>query len=677
MSDYPLVRILLCVLVVLLTPKSIDKVVNMRLKKVLISADRTSPALAAIQDALTLKDLEFELKQKEKNTSELIKPEKVKLKGMKISLDESMKNIKSELKIQALALRGEQIDVRHFSNKFINTKNSFTRAPRILIATNNKASKERLLSAAENLNNKVKEKTLSSGVVVRVDEPVKILSTEEREIVSPNTPSTNIYLASKNLSPSKLSGSIMLSGGSFTRSGRFTYYIERKFEGKTFEALSLRGDKNEYEMDLIDQKGFVTAELRGPSGEILAYGEADIKKGHSTLDLTLEPSAGLFAGQTVESEELSDNTPSETEILVADSKTFVAGVEGTLSSDAEGYFGKANLFSKSSEFLSSTFKKNYWPTLSLTEAGKSHYPRLIKRSVVDRLEADLDPFGEAVKIESLLLGKVTHKGLSKEGLKVEIFGQTYQRPIYFSKNGKPETSLEHTSVHGGFVFTNLPDGGYLVQVTDKNIVLSQKWFVVRTGHISRGQIDLRQKTEKFVLLESFPTASSDKDLSLRELGLDEEININSLIAELRGAPLSSKTDTTVSVLEIFEGSSRQLSLIASKSTSHNLKRVDFNWLESFLNRQRSNRNNKLGLVVGFIQDENFEILKDATDFLTPSSEIYYFDKNGAPSSQGLEDGGFVVTNTRLGFQPLVVKLEESNRFLNKVVYTSAKSVSVF
>ena len=690
MFDYPLSRKLLCILVIVLTPKSIDKVVNMQLNKVSILADRTSPALSAIQDALTLKDLEFELNQKNGFTPSDDEVEKVNLKGMKISL----KEVQGNIPVQQLALRGEAIDVRHFSNKFISINKKRYSGTVVTVSTPDKKSgvisnepvslKGLTLASADELI--LKEKVLPGGIVVRVEnndqDKASRSKVNEKQLASAESVVSSVPTqALVAQTPVKLGGSLRLNGGSFTRSSSFVYHIERKHQGKTYEALSLRGDQRNYEIELIDKKGFLAVELRSPAGEILAYGEENLPQdGSRLLNLTLEPSAGLFSGQSIEEAEVFASENSPIEVSMANTKTFVSGVDGSLRSDEEGFFGETNMFTKNSDFLSSTSKKDYWPTLSLTEAGKAHYPRLVKRSVIERLEGDLDPFGEAVRIESLLLGKVTNKGINRSGVRVEIHGQAYQRPIYFSSEGKPDPSLERTTTHGGFVFANLPDGGYLVQVVHNQELLSQKWFVVRSGHISRGQIDLRVKPEKLIFLESFPAhAKEDREINVREFGLENTIEVNALTAELSGFELEAKTTPSVSVLEVSEASQRglrQLTIMSSKASDITLKRVNKSWLDTYLNRQRSNRNPELGLIIGFIETSNFTLVTDATDALTEKTDVLYFDKNGNPVSSGVQGGGFILTNTKLGFQPLVIKIENEERFLNKVVYTSSRSISV-
>jgi len=663
----------------------------MRLKGVSILADRTSPALSAVQDVLSLKDLEFEHKQRHQiNTSAPVeKVEKIKLKGIKISSDKLM-----DVDFESVALRGESIDVEHFSNKFLKSK-TYKTLPRVLAADIKKYSEKKksvndvALSAdlsGSSKNTDIDSKVLSSGILVsRVVEDKKdeALNKVDATVLSKDEPA--ITLAKRQVQ--SVSGTLSLDGGSFSNAESFSYYVERKHMGKTFETMIVQGDTENFKMDLLSDKGFLSAELRSSEGEILAYGEVDLNSGDTqNVDLVLEPSAGLFAGQAFAQNSLTINKSAVKEDPLVDSKTIVAGVDGTLVSDAGGFFGDSNLFSSKSDFLSSTFKKGFWPTLSLSESGKAYYPRLIKRDVIDRLEVDLDPFGEEVSIESLLLGKVTFKGLNRSGLKVEIFNQGYQEPVYFNKSGRPDTSLKQTSTHGGFVFANLPDGGYLVQVVGKDKVIAQKWFVVKSGHISRGQVELQERDTRLVFLESYPaskTVQNRNDIYVRELGLDKEdtISVDSLEAEIKGLELKSRTQPSLTVLEVLlansgESKLRNLVVLPSKSSRIALKHVSSSWINSFLNRQRSNRTTSLGLIVGFIEDKDFEVLKDATEAVSSSSEIFYFNRQGLPTSKGEKGGGFVITNTKLGFQPLVIRLEE-DKFLNKVVFTSSNSVSVF
>ncbi len=687
MFDYPVSKAVFCLLL-FSTPQSIESVTSMRLRGVSILADRTSPALSAVQDVLSLKDLEFEHNQRRQinTTSPIKKIEKIKLKGIKISSNKLM-----DVDFESVALSGESIDVEHFSNKFLKSKNYKT-LPRMLASDIKRYSSAKDEASTSSSSIEITDndsKVLSSGVLVSRlvkdsnDSEIEALVEEKAFKVSKDI--SALTVASKRIQ--SVRGTLSLEGGSFSKAESFSYYVERKHMGKTFETTTIQGDAKNFKMDLSGDKGFISAELRSSQGEILAYGEVDLSSGDTqNLDLILEPSAGLFAGQAFSQNSLANNKTAVKENPLAESKTIVAGVDGTLVSDAEGFFGDSNLFSSKSDFLSSTFKKGFWPTLSLSESGKAYYPRLIKRDVIDRLEVDLDPFGEEVSIESLLLGKVTFKGLNRSGLKVEIFNQGYQEPVYFNRSGRPDTSLKQTSTHGGFVFANLPDGGYLVQVVQSEKVVAQKWFVVKSGHISRGQIELKERDARLVFLESYPvlkTARNRNEIYVRELGLDKEdtINIDSLEAEIKGLELKSRTQPSLTVLEVLlansnESKLRNLVVLPSKSSRIALKHVSSSWLNSFLNRQRSNRTSSLGLIVGFIEDKDFEVLKDVTEAVSASSEIFYFNRQGQPTSKGEKGGGFVITNTKLGFQPLVIRLEE-DKFLNKVVFTSSNSVSVF
>jgi hypothetical protein len=223
-------------------------------------------------------------------------------------------------------------------------------------------------------------------------------------------------------------------------------------------------------------------------------------------------------------------------------------------------------------------------------------------------------------------------------------------------------------------------------VVQKDKVIAQKWFVVKSGHISRGQVELKERDSRLVFLESYPASKlfqNRGDVFVRELGLDKEdtYNIDSIEAEIKGLELKSRTQPSLTVLEVLKANSgesklRNLLVLPSKSSRVSLKHVSSSWLNSFLNRQRSNRSPSLGLIVGFVEDKNFEVLKDSTEALSSSSEIFYFNRQGLPTSKGEKGGGFVMTNAKLGFQPLVLRLED-DKFLNKVVFTSSNSVSVF
>lgn len=685
---------------------SLTTVTRLHLNKKKIKADRTSPAFSAIEDATILKEMQFDFKFKKQTAP---KVEKLNLTGTKISAHQNIqrKNLKLASS-EKLDLLGEKIEVEHFTNKFVNSRPQQVLAkkfkqpknglgfeshwtPKSQGSKNLLSSSGQTSSSPEAQNLGVLKKVLPSGIVLSMPN----LETAQEKRPEPNSKietstlktgamttlaSSTPNLGVNSINPVKINGEITLDGGTYLREKEFTYHIERHAGGNVFETDSIKGHKKNFQLEVLSPQGYISVELRAPEGEVLAYGETDLKElKNDAIAVSLQPTEGLFAGRVLDDQK----SKGDSENGVALAKTYISGVAGSLPVDEDGYFGESSLFNLKSHFVSSTAKKDYWPTVTLSESGKALYPRLVKKSFIKQLSSSIDPYDEEIKIDSLLLGTVTHMGMRQSDMIVEIYGQEYQKPIYLSMSGRPDPALKKTTNNGGFLFSNLPDGGYLIQVKKDKAVMSQKWFIVKSGHISRGQIDLRAQPTKLALFKTFPE-NYDKErlLSVQEIGSDVFEEVSSVVAESSGVEIESKTKPALTAIKVrlkedSDNDFDQLHMIPSRSEDQNLRLIDEQWLKTFLNHNRSNRNQSLGLVVGFIQDDNFKLITETSEALTQQSEIYYFDKNGDKTESGIAGGGFVVTNTKLGFQNLIVKLNSEDKFLNKIILTSSGSLSVF
>jgi hypothetical protein len=116
---------------------------------------------------------------------------------------------------------------------------------------------------------------------------------------------------------------------------------------------------------------------------------------------------------------------------------------------------------------------------------------------------------------------------------------------------------------------------------------------------------------------------------------------------------------------------------SSKMMKKRFKLLSKEWLESFLNSRRSNANRAMGMIVGFVNDEDFAVVKQSSNSLSAQSQIFYFDKNGDYTDQGQAGGGFIITDVNSGVKTTVISLSRKKTFLNKITIAKPYSVSIF
>ncbi|MGH1468481.1 MAG: hypothetical protein ACRBBP_06340 [Bdellovibrionales bacterium] len=656
MRGYPFVAASLFLLTAV-SPRQIANIQRLYLSKDKIVADRTSPAFSAIEDAFVIKEFLDHNKPKPKEEK------KINLKGLKVSLKAK------PLKLEKINLKGERIGVAHFTSKFLVKKNiqlSSNTSPvknlREPIITTKQIERLSSAEAADiiELPSGVSIQRLPADKVVKSTEVVNLAGMVSSEAITVAAYSSNV-----------IKGSISLEGEGNFFGEHFSYYINRSLDGKIYESGVVDADQDTFEMEVGSTKGILSVELRSEKGDVLAYGEQNLEEASlKNLRVTIFPSETLLTGRVLSSSESVKGF--EKEVMAAEKE--VEGVEGTLKVDEEGYFNE-DLFEKGSSFIVETKSKNYWSDLNFGVAGKPLYPRLIKKKEFAKFARTLDPFGEDVEVRSAIVGSVTQKGFAQQNIKVRLFSSEYQKPVYFNPNGSANPSLTKTTTNGGFIFINVPDGGYLVQAVRGTKVVAQKWYLVREGRISQGQLNIKENPGLVASAEIFPRSRKSETFSLYETGIEDGYQVST-----EGyVQVSTLTNPELLSLRIdrSEEHTGHIYLTSAKARKKNFRVVKQEWLDKFLNNRRSNANRAMGFVVGFINQNDFKVVKETTTALSSGSQIFYFDKYGDATESGRVGGGFIITEVSRGLKSVVVSIKGRETFLNRVVMAKPYSISIF
>lgn len=635
-----------------LLPRSIENTQRLYFPTATIVADRMSPAFSAIEDAFIMDELVDKETPKEKS--------KVKLEGLKVSMKVPAPKLKK------LSLSGETVGVAHFTDKFILKKNlRLVSAPRVVIEKPNNDLDEALLSSA---GTSIEQVELPNGITL-----TKEVAKGEVKVAESRSEVRNIFAPRVTvgaLQANTIAGRIKLQGDLIGEN--LTYYISRSLDGRVFETGVVDAAKNTFKMEVGNPKGLLQVELRSEKGEVLAYGEHVLNSSVSNLrnlELQIFPSEASLAGRVLSA---ADSLGGQ-EVAVEDAEKVVSGVQGSLGADSEGFFNE-EIFERGSSFIVETNAKDYWSDLNFGLSGKPLYPRLINKKDFAEFTKTLDPFGEEVDVTSALVGSVTQNGLAQQNLTVKIFNYEYQKPIYFNDLGSANPRLEATTTNGGFIFTNLTDGGYLVQAYRGSKLVAQKWYLVREGHISQGQMRIVVNPPVVASAELFPRSRTEQGFVIHEMGAPA----NQIVKSTSEALFNTITTPGLMALVVDKSEKhlKHIYLGETKSRKRRFKVVGQEWLNSFLNARRSNANRAKPVVVGFLS-KDFKIIKETSDVLTGSSQIFYFDKFGEVTDKGRSGGGFIITEASQGIGSVVLSIRGRETFLNKLVFTKPYSISVF
>ncbi len=206
-------------------------------------------------------------------------------------------------------------------------------------------------------------------------------------------------------------------------------------------------------------------------------------------------------------------------------------------------------------------------------------------------------------------------------------------------------------------------------------VVAQKWYLVREGRISQGQLNIKPNPVLIASGESFPRNKNEENFMLYEIGIDKDFTLKS------NNEIQVKTFTNPELLSLSIEKSEQhadhIYLTSAKTRKKRFKVVKNEWLNKFLNNRRSNANRAMGFVIGFIEQNNFKVVKETTTALSLESQIFYFDKYGNATQSGLIGGGFIITEALKGFKSVVVSIKGRDTFLNKVVMSKPYSIAIF
>lgn len=638
-----------------------------------VKADRSSPAFAAIEDAFALKDYILVKPLKISVPVKNLKSDKVQTKGLKVSL-------KPKAGTPVLKLKGEKIDVAHFTNKFIEQRSKIKIAKitpqwnlekQVLpLAGAERKSPVKVTKIIEKASSPKNEVVLSSGIKLTKEEPKTVTSQSAVEEVSYAKP---LGLGQEVVfKPNLIKGKLFVEGADFdAHGGNYAFHVERFYDGKVFEVGVYDAAHEKYEIEVGSQKGYLRVELRDGLGAVVAFGERKIQK-ENNIDISLYPSETILAGRVLDQEKSVYNNESP----LSEANITVEGVEGTLAVDQEGYFNE-DLFEKGSTFIAKASEKEMWSEVQVGLAGKPLFPRLKKKGALRSLSQNIDPFGEEIEITSLLHAQVSQKGLGQKGLRVSLYGMEFQRPVYYDRLGRPNPHLKATTENSKFSFVNLADGAYLVQVFRKDKLLGQKWFVVREGHIAKGQIELSHKSYLLAEVSPFPHKNKESQVAFYEVG-NEKFEDHLLGHSQKEIHVISQPEFSVFEYKSqTEESKKHIYIGLSKAKEKVFKVVEDSWLKNFLNARRSNANHALGIVIGFVKEEAFEVLKGVTSAKSADSQIYYFDRHGDFVESGIAGGGFIITDVPPGLKNVVIKERGRKTYKNKMVFIEGYAVSIF
>lgn len=216
----------------------------------------------------------------------------------------------------------------------------------------------------------------------------------------------------------------------------------------------------------------------------------------------------------------------------------------------------------------------------------------------------------------------------------------------------------------------------------------------RDGHV---KLDILNEQNEKHTYHAYAEAGKLFDLSIELRRREELITLRSFDA-LSGlpVPITAINEQVEELIDVTESGQAQVRWLATDqltkvttrppagylpTTSSPIKFEDYldlpqikeAWLSESLGRSAKDVMKSKSIIVGFVQNQDFEVIFDAVD---EESRVVYFDSQGQPTSVGTAGGGFIIIKAPAGLNSVGVISLNSNQIITKVILEEVNSISI-
>lgn len=407
-----------------------------------------------------------------------------------------------------------------------------------------------------------------------------------------------------------------------------------------------------------DDSGMLVAELVDPHGRLIGKGESHISEvlKDPTRRLYVTPIFGALFGSL--NDVYQKPTPgADIRFTNTDVRT---------KSDKAGKYKFESVMADSQVILS-TSKEGYWGSRLVAETASPLDINLFPNRMIEALH---ELVGVEVDInKGIIWGKVESGGRPTAGATVEMSDANSIGPIYFNQLMLPDKNLKQTSANGLFAYLKVYPGVHAIKTINMGREYPSRIVSVDSANVSSIRIESLSTAAGRILvydaLDGEPLEASVRIAGTEKEAMTNEGQIG--VRYYKGSDLM--------FVEADAGATHYVGRITVPRVANVFKMpmIRKAWLNELSGQARVSRHPSAGVVVGFVQGEDFTI---GLPSHLVSAEVLYFDSMGRFSGRqtGQSGGGFVIFNVEAGLQQISVLPLDGEGFASKVIHSDSSGV---
>lgn len=347
-------------------------------------------------------------------------------------------------------------------------------------------------------------------------------------------------------------------------------------------------------------------------------------------------------------------------------KVEIQGLNRTYNSDRRGLVEDSD-FLPGSNFLLRARLKNFWGSLMVGASGGSQRIHLFPVKMVDALlgliaknEFERRDFLE----KAIVWGRVVRDGQPVAGAVVEFAGDAEMAPVYFNSIYIPDSNLIGTSSNGLFAFVGIDSGIQSVRARIGGVPYPARIILSEGKFVSIVELETGTPVSSLIKVTSAPERKNPASAAFLVMGTENEQRVEK--ETILALPRSN--DLTLVEADGGEGTEIvRLNLDGSRA-GISVPMIPSHWLADLAIKKRINLEGEKGVVVGFVNNKDFEVFIDDKEPYLPENTVY-FDRDGQilREGRGKAGGGFALFNLPTGFRSVVIVPSGSDRVLSRIV----------
>jgi hypothetical protein len=480
------------------------------------------------------------------------------------------------------------------------------------------------------------------------------------------------------LRPLWLNGQLEMNGGlAFVGSGENTLILKRVVGGEVLEKGRIWINEGRFEIFVKSATGQLVAELVGRNGRVIGRGAMNLVQIRDIptsdnriydIRISLHPTT-----DTANLRAVSGYSHGQQIIPVKEARIEIQNYTKPHKVNDEGFYSEPTLAHESS-YVARASANHHWSTIVVGQAQQTQDIRLFSNKLMEaliNLEVPQITDRKEANYASVVWGQIRRRGKAAVGATVEMAGN--YKPIYLNELYLPDPNLKATSNNGLFAFINVKHGVQALRVLSEGRMYPAQVFPTEDKHVSYLELELEDKVVSQFKVHDVLNMNLQLDARVRMIGTED-------IVSLKGQGLIEySSGANPFMVEAEAGSDYEVSRVTltGKPPAVQIPMIRRDWLTSLFNKNNILALPGRGMIVGFVDDQDFEV--ELTGYpSTEKMQIVYFDSRGVQVEQknGMAGGGFVIFNAPVGLQTLYVKPLNSKEVYAQVVVAEPEYVHV-